>query len=84
MTTHASGKRLAMGRSIIQPLGRSVWRLGGVLGGVAQHQCVSRMVRSWVKVRVISPPWSRWIDTYRCCPRRWSVGRLGTVVRRTP
>ena len=32
MTTHASGKRLAMGRWIIRPLGRSVWRSGGVFG----------------------------------------------------
>ena len=42
MTTHASGKRLAMGRSIIQPLGRSVWRLGGVFGwGRAAPLCVA-------------------------------------------
>ena len=42
MTTHASGKRLAMGWSIIWPMQGSVWPLGGVFGrGRVAPVCVA-------------------------------------------
>ena len=42
MTTHASGKRLAMGWLIIGPMQGSVWPLGGVFErGRVAPECVA-------------------------------------------